>query len=227
VSERAQPATGTKPILDRALALLCELAPEPGQLADLPCGTGYLSVEAAKRGWKVSPFDRFPNGWQGGDLAAPGRVDLNQPLPLPEDAFDAIACCEGIEHIENPWLVLREFARVLRPGGVLVVTLPNTIDLRQRMRILRRGYYGHYLPKVPDHINFIGTFGLCHALLRSGFRIETIDVAKVYGGPVRRALARLVPFPETSRLPEDVRRMLSNPRVLCGRTAMIGARREG
>jgi SAM-dependent methyltransferase len=224
MSEQPRPTAGTVPILDRALDMLCDVMPEPGHLADLPCGTGYLSFGAVERGWKVSPLDLNPEGWEGGDIAVPRRVDLNERLPLPDEVFDAIACCEGLEHIENPWLVLREFARVLRPGGVLVVTLPNTIDLRQRWRILRRGYYGHYLPKVPDHINLLGTFGLCHALLRQGFRIEAIDVAKVYGGPLRRVLARLVPFSKASRLPDEVRRMLSQPRVLCGRTAVIAAR---
>lgn len=226
MTESPLPSAGTAPILERAFEMLQEVMPEPGRLADLPCGTGYLSVRAASKGWKVSPLDLHPEQWEGGDVAQPLRVDLHEMLPLPDESFDAIACCEGIEHIENPWLVLREFARILRPGGVLVVTLPNTVDLRQRWRILRRGYYGHYLPKVADHINLLGTFGTCHALLRTGFQIEAIDVAKVYGGPVRRALSRLVPFPRASRLPDDVRRMLSSPRVLCGRTVVIVARRR-
>jgi len=218
------PRAGTAPILECALGMLFEGMPHPGRLADIPCGTGYLSVRAAECGWQVSPLDIDPAIWEGGDVAKPSRVDLNLPLTIDDDAFDAIVCCEGIEHIENPWLVLREFRRILRPGGVLVVSLPNTIDLRQRLRVLRRGFYGHYLPKVPDHIDLIGTFGLCHALIRTGFEIEAVDVAKVYGGPLMRAAARLFGFGERAGLPERVRAMLSNPRVLCGRTAVIRAR---
>jgi SAM-dependent methyltransferase len=218
------PEAGTAPILDLALEMLAAGTSRPGRLADIPCGTGYLSVCAARRGWRVSPFDISPALWQGGDVAKPSHADLNQSLPMDDDAFDAVVCCEGIEHIENPWLVLREFRRILRPGGVLIVSLPNTIDLRQRLRVLRRGFYGHYLPKVPDHIDLIGTFGLCHALIRTGFAVEAVDVPKVYGGPAMRTLARLFRLGRRSGLPEDVRAMLSSPRVLCGRTAVFRAR---
>jgi SAM-dependent methyltransferase len=226
VSEQPMPTSSTGPILDAALRMLTRAMPDLGHLADAPCGGGHLSVRAARPGWKVSPFDIDPDQWRGGDVASPAHLDLNRELPLPTDAFDAVACCEGLEHLENPWLVLREFQRIARPGGAVVITIPNTVDIRQRMRILRRGFYGHYLPKVPDHINMIGTFGLCHALLRTGYSIEAIDVAKVYGGPIMRAFSRLLRFPRKSRLPDHVRAMLSSPRVLCGRTVVVVARVE-
>jgi SAM-dependent methyltransferase len=224
VERSGLPTAGTTPILEGALGMLRAGAPRPGRLADIPCGTGYLSVRAAACGWRVSPLDIDPTLWEGGDVAKASHADLNLPLPLDDDVFDAVACCEGIEHIENPWLVLREFRRVLRPCGLAIVSLPNTIDLRQRLRILRRGFYGHYLPNVLDHINFIGTFGLCHALIRTGFEIEDVNVPKVYGGPFMRAATRVLRFGRRAGLPENVRAMLSSPRVLCGRTAVIRAR---
>jgi len=218
------PPCQTTPILEHALGMLEARMRPPARLADLPCGTGYLSVRAAQHGWTVSPFDLDPGAWRGGDVAKVGYADLNRPLAIDDDAFDALVCCEGLEHIENPWLVLREFQRVVRPGGLVVVSIPNTVDLRQRWRILRRGYYGHYLPKVRDHINLLGSFGLCHALLRTGFAIEFIDCPRPYGGPLMRSLARLFGFERRSGLPDDVRAMLSSPRVLCGRTALFCAR---
>ena len=224
MGDSALPTAATAPILECALTMLMAGAPRAGRLADIPCGTGYLSVRAAACGWRVSPLDIDPTLWRGGDVAKASHADLNRPLPLDDAAFDAVACCEGIEHVENPWLALREFRRVLRPGGLAVVSLPNTIDLRQRLRVLRRGFYGHYLPDVPGHIDFIGTFGLCHALVRTGFAIEDVDVPKVYGGPFMRAAARAFRFGRRAGLPENVRAMLSSPRVLCGRTAVIRAR---
>ena len=224
VERSGLPTADTAPILDCALDMLVAGMPRPGCLADIPCGTGYLSVRAAERGWRVSPLDIDPTLWKGGDVAVASRADLNHPLPLDDAAFDAVACCEGIEHIENPWLVLREFRRILRPGGLVAVSLPNTIDLRQRLRMLRRGFYGHYLPAVRDHIDFIGTFGLCHALIRTGFEIEDVNVPKVYGGPFMRAAARFFRLGQRAGLPDNVRVMLSSPRVLCGRTAVIRAR---
>ena len=64
------------------------------------------------------------------------------------------------------------------------------------------------------------------ALLRSGFAIEAVDVARVYGGVALRALARGFRFGAASGLPPSVRAMLSSSRVLCGRTALVRARAQ-
>jgi SAM-dependent methyltransferase len=224
MTEDRLPFTETIPILDMALRMLEEALPDRGRLLDLPCGTGYLSVRAAEQGWDVHPYDLMPEVWEGGDGLQVCKADMNALLPIETDRFDAVVCCEGIEHIENPWLVLREFFRVVRPGGAVIISLPNTIDVRQRFRLLRLGFFTHYLPSVPEHINFLGTFGLCHALLRVGFDIRRIGSPKNYGGVVLRTLARFFKYGKRSRLPEHVRAMLSAPEVLCARTVVISAR---
>ena len=45
-------------------------------------------------------------------------------IPEPDDSFDAIMCIEVFEHLPNPLLALSEFARLLRPGGQLILTAP-------------------------------------------------------------------------------------------------------
>jgi SAM-dependent methyltransferase len=89
------PEAGTAPILDLALEMLAAGTSRPGHVADIPCGTGYFSVRAAQRGWRVSPFDLSPEQWQGGDVAKPSHADLNRSLPMDDDAFDAVVCCES------------------------------------------------------------------------------------------------------------------------------------
>jgi SAM-dependent methyltransferase len=72
-------------------------------------------------------------GLNGDELAAnelaDERVlhDLNQDhhLPFPDADFDAVTCCVSVDYLVRPVEVLREAARVLRPGGVLVVTFSN------------------------------------------------------------------------------------------------------
>jgi ubiquinone/menaquinone biosynthesis C-methylase UbiE len=45
-------------------------------------------------------------------------------IPEPDASFDAIMCIEVFEHLPNPVLALKEFARLLRPGGQLILTAP-------------------------------------------------------------------------------------------------------
>jgi len=221
-SNQPTPETGTVRILDHALEMLNGAVSAPGHVIDLPCGTGYLSNHAVNAGWRVSPADLFPELWQGDPAAKVLQANLDGQLPFSDSTADALVCCEGIEHIENPWNALREFHRVLRKDGDLIVSIPNTVDIRQRLRMLKRGHWGHYFPKVQDHINHMGTFVLCHALLRSGFAIRSISSPKQYGG-LHRLLVPFMSFKPSCGLPADCCEMLSSPKVLCARTVIIHA----
>ncbi len=201
--------------------MLNRAMPDRGHLVDLPCGTGYLSVRAIQDGWPVTPADLRPEVWQGPSDLNVTCVELHTKLPFDDNAFDALACCEGLEHIENPWLALREFYRVVRPGGRVVVSIPNTIDMRQRRRFLFRGFYGNYFPVDQHHINLMGPLVLCHAMLRIGYLIRDIGAVDIYGGPFHRLISPLFRIGSKSLLPDEVRKMLSRSDVLIGRTVLI------
>ena len=51
--------------------------------------------------------------------------DLSKRLPLPDASFDLVHCRWVIEHLENPMETLREFARILKPGGYVLALTPN------------------------------------------------------------------------------------------------------
>src|SRR5271165_3862918 len=53
------------------------------------------------------------------------RANLNDSIPLEDASFDVVFAIEVIEHLENPRRVLREIARLLKPGGRLFLTTPN------------------------------------------------------------------------------------------------------
>lgn len=59
------------------------------------------------------------------------EADLNQPLPLATEAFDTILCSDVIEHLAEPNLFFRETARILRPGGHLLLNTPFTYGLHE------------------------------------------------------------------------------------------------
>lgn len=115
-------------------------------------------------------------------------VDLNtEKLPYADSSFDLVTCTEVIEHIEHYRESLREMYRVLKPGGVLVVTTPNILNLKSRLRFLFFGFYNLFGPlhmresriySTGGHINPVSFFYLAHALMDAGFNGVGVTVDK-------------------------------------------------
>jgi ubiquinone/menaquinone biosynthesis C-methylase UbiE len=115
----------------------------PGRVLDAPAGSLWLARALADRRFEVHALDLLD---QESSAAAAGiryvRGNLDQGLPqFGDQTFDYLVCTEGLEHLEHPALLLREFARVLRPLGTLLVTTPNVVSLRSRLKFLLFGYF--------------------------------------------------------------------------------------
>jgi len=123
----------------------------PGHVLDVPAGRGAMSRWLAERGFEVAAGDLYPEIFE-----APGipvqRADLNQQLPFADESFDYVVCIEGLEHLENPHQAVREFARVLRRGGRVVVTVPNVLNVEERVKNLLHGYTSHFKPISRAHL---------------------------------------------------------------------------
>jgi SAM-dependent methyltransferase len=66
---------------------------------------------------------------------------MNKEFPFESETFDYVACVEGIEHTENSYNAIREIARVLKPGGRLVLTTPNYLNIERRLKFLITGSF--------------------------------------------------------------------------------------
>jgi len=77
------------------------------------------------------------------------------PIPYPDAGFDAVVCCQVLEHFTHSHLpAMLETQRVLRPGGMLEADVPNAVSFRNRSRMLRGknityDYEEHYLRAQP------------------------------------------------------------------------------
>jgi SAM-dependent methyltransferase len=97
---------------------------------DAGCGTGYgTAILAGTTPAKLLAVDLDQDAVERtrtsvGDAAEVSRADLRE-LPLDDDTVDVVVCFEVIEHLEHRDEALRELARVLRPGGVLLISSPN------------------------------------------------------------------------------------------------------
>ena len=65
------------------------------------------------------------------------EVDLNKaPYPIDSASASVVVSVETIEHVENPRLLVREMARIARPGGLVVVTTPNQLSLTSKIHLV-------------------------------------------------------------------------------------------
>jgi len=104
------------------------------------------------------------------------QIDDVSELPFPDATFDAAICLEVLEHLYQPQLAASELLRVLRPGGVLIVTVPNIAYWRRRLDLF---LFGRWNPIGDDlssdqpwrdpHIRFFTPRTLRRMLSRAGF----------------------------------------------------------
>jgi SAM-dependent methyltransferase len=149
----------------RGEALLQRL-PRGGTILEVGCGTGGLMVAAARAGRAITGVD-IAARWlvvarrrlSDHGLSAPLLAASAERLPWPDGSFDVIAADSVLEHLDAPGPALREWARVLRPGGRLVVWSPNRFTLTTDPHL---GLWGlGWLPRawVPGYLRLRGRRG--------------------------------------------------------------------
>jgi SAM-dependent methyltransferase len=133
-------------LIERSIAVL---APElTGELLDVGCGPQpYANYFRHVKRKRACDFN-----------AKRGQVDFECPadkIPLPDDSLDSILCTEVLEHVPDPLAVWREFHRLLRPGGKVLLATPMS-------------WPGHEEPY--DFYRF-PEYGLRHLARESGFEV--------------------------------------------------------
>jgi SAM-dependent methyltransferase len=103
-------------------------------------------------------------------------------LPYPDDHFDAVVAVEVIEHIEDQFAFVRELARVAKPGGLVILTTPNVLNVNSRVRTLLTGFpllfdplpHSRRDPRgLAGHIHPVSPYFLAYAALRAGLESPT------------------------------------------------------
>ncbi|WP_210649592.1 class I SAM-dependent methyltransferase [Nocardioides sp. SYSU D00065] len=149
-------------------------------LADLPAGARILDVGSGDSPYRelFGKFDYLTNDWGDTTYVPDVPVDVVAPahdLPLADDALDAVVCTQVLEHTPEPWAVIDEFARVIRPGGKLILTAPLT----------------WYLHEVPHDYYRFTAYGLRYLLDRAGFVDAEIRPMNDSAGTIAELLRHL------------------------------------
>jgi SAM-dependent methyltransferase len=113
----------------------------------------------------------------------PVQANVEEPLPFEDASFDAVVAGELFEHLQFPDALVAEIRRVLRPGGVIVGSVPNAYRLQGRLKFL----FGRAPEDDPTHLHLFSSADVRRLLAE----FEDVRLSFV-GGRYRRLHARLL-----------------------------------
>lgn len=174
--------------LDQSTRALIEKHVQAGQsILDVGVGLGRVLAplqHLTRHGVDIS-LDYLEHAKRAGINVAFARVES---LPYPAAAFDAVVTCDVLEHVFDLHQACREILRVLKPGGLLFVRVPNKEDLEVYLRA--------DLPYEFIHLRSFDLNGL-RLLMQKVFKVEFVEGGEVghHLQGVPRLRLRLLPEP--------------------------------
>jgi SAM-dependent methyltransferase len=151
------------------------------------CGAGYFLDAARTAGWQVAGVELS----EAAATAARSELGLDvftgalSDAGFPAGAFDLITMFEVLEHMRDPGAALNEACRLLRPGGLLAVEVPNDMDA-YRAALARADQRWWVIP--PVHLYYFNASSLSRWLLMSGFEPVHLSSEGSVGGDLLNQL---------------------------------------
>ncbi len=102
---------------------------------DIPAGNGVTSEILLENGAKVEAYDLFPEYFMLKDIQCK-RADILNKIPVINNYADMLICQEGIEHFSDQLKTFKEFNRVLKKNGKLLLTTPSYSNLASKLSYL-------------------------------------------------------------------------------------------
>jgi SAM-dependent methyltransferase len=146
--------------------------PVPGRMLDLGCGSGWFLSVMRDKGWETHGVEISTAAAELGRKQAGLNIFLGtlQQAHFPSEFFDYIRSNHSFEHISSPRETLQEIHRVLRPGGKLLIGVPNIDSLNAKLF----GQYWWYLG-APVHPFNYSVETLSKLLQKHDFSVEKVN----------------------------------------------------
>jgi SAM-dependent methyltransferase len=115
-----------------------------GKVLDLGCGDGEYSKQLMDLGFTVIASDIDKERFRYSGRIEFVHSDINEKLPFSNEYFDYLLLIEVIEHLKNPYTVIPEINRIIKKDGLLILSTPNILNLKSRLRFLFEGSYEYF-----------------------------------------------------------------------------------
>jgi 2-polyprenyl-3-methyl-5-hydroxy-6-metoxy-1,4-benzoquinol methylase len=151
----------------QALALIAEETNRPANLLDIGCFCGLFLSVASEAGWSCFGIEPLvmPAIYARSHFGLHVTTGTLKADSFARDFFDVVTCFQVFEHLLDPELELSMIASMLKPGGIILIEVPN---IESVWVSLLRGRHRHF---VRDHVSFFSAGTLTFLLRRMGFRV--------------------------------------------------------
>lgn len=153
----------------RHVRFLTRQSPPGARILDVGCGRGVALRSLAQAGFETHGFERSRDAVRGIDPRVQVRIaDELAEADYPAEFFDTVIIWHVLEHVRHPDELLREVARILKPGGRVIVAVPNYSSLQARWA----GSAWFHLD-LPRHLYHFPVSGLRTLLENCGFECRS------------------------------------------------------
>jgi SAM-dependent methyltransferase len=155
-----------------------------GKLADVGCGDGERAGWYRNRGFEVYGVETSEQAVKNAQaLGVDARQGTLPDAGYPDNFFDVVVMAHALEHTHSPGVYLREAFRILKPGGLLAVAVPN---IESHSANVFKSCWRLLMP--PLHLYHFSVPTLTRFLSQSGFKVDSIVGKTVYPLMVKRSI---------------------------------------
>jgi 2-polyprenyl-3-methyl-5-hydroxy-6-metoxy-1,4-benzoquinol methylase len=168
-------------VAHRRLGRICSLlgtTPPQTRLLDVGCSRGDFLVAARGLGFQAEGVEPAPNAAQTAQAAGlKVHVGLLEDVRLADASFDAITLFEVIEHLKHPRSLMAECQRILKPGGIMLLSTGNAASWTARAMGGRWDYF--HIAKDGGHVSFYNPRSMALLATRTSFKVARLETARV------------------------------------------------
>jgi 2-polyprenyl-3-methyl-5-hydroxy-6-metoxy-1,4-benzoquinol methylase len=141
-----------------------------GRMLDFGCGGGFQLKVACEEGWQGQGLEPLAAHavYARARFGLPVVNDVLHEETFPPESFDAITAYQVFEHLPDPVQVMRMLIKALKPGGALLIEVPNIDNLLTRIMGPRHRHF------VADHLNFFSSSTLSKLMQDNGLKVVSV-----------------------------------------------------